>query len=1206
MTKQPKKTLKGYFESGRRPNQGQFHNLIDSSLNLLETDLQTVSSAVSASSFKSDSHITASGDISASGDIKSRNIALDGDITSSGHLSGSSNKDITGFRTASVDRITTTNISASGDIIISEITASKGISSSGDLEVADVRSSGNISAETDITASGNIKATKFVGDGSELVGVTSTVVNTVTASMSTGSLLISGSSHYTSGSTEVLLGIKSSGSIIPHDDKKFDLGSPSLNFREIYTEKIIFSSNIIPDSDNTRDIGTDEAQIRETHTTTASLARIDAKFSDNLINVSGSLIPILAGNFSIGTSDKSWGDAFFSGVATLGTLTGIVNFPVNISASLVPVVDNTYDLGNANAYFKSFFTSTASLGVLESKESDNEIIVSSSFIPHAHAVYDLGKPGTVSTNGDFTDSGTDGTARQWRNLYVYGTASVDVLRAEQEIALFITASAIAPQSTQIDVDLGYRGGDITQNSYSFKNLFLDETAHIATLANQGNPSGSAIRANIIQVSGNLVPRDPSGTPYVQSWQLGAAGHNVGLNPDHHYNSEVAQARGFGKYDPKLENMGPSLWESVHASFGNFTKIGAWGSRSDRFGLMDIETEVMYVSCSFVPLTGGGAILDNEFFIGHEDNAFRELHSHKAFHRTIHSNQTDQEIGVNAHLVPEGDGNYDLGTSGEEWRNIYSTGFVSVDKIKNFQSGEFNIDSNVSPTADDFYYFGRTNETIDEDGVLQTDIYRWRYMAAVTQSAVLITGHSASIDMFGFSPPTGGGTYAPGQYYDDDPTVVNFNGKHPIVFNSGSFLPHTHNAMDLGRSHHHWRHLYVAGFLVSGGIFYPVDSTGSVSEGGSFTYNGDLLPNGDNIYNIGSDSNQWKVLHASTHSVSHIHSKYQNPSYLIDRSTGDFLNEIWVSGSLCPHDNLNFSLGFRGDDAAINDYIWKKLVVHQITASNNISSSGLLYTSASLPTHTSDIVALVYDKGTGEVHYTGSYVSEVGGGGGTVDPAGSNQQVQFNNSNNFGADSAFFYNSSTDTLAAPTITASSGIITNDLTASGNVSASGNGSFTGTLQVDGAVDFNGNLDVDGTTNLDNTDIDGTLNVDGDVTLGSACNDDINILGTITASCDISTSANVITTNITASNDVSASGNVYSQHVTSSVLNTSMGDGGSGSINFYYDSSPTLTIANFKDMPTQTNISEIPVGTLFVYTAGTSLLLGQARYVAIKVEG
>ena len=92
MTKQTKGKLKTYFESGKRPNQGQFHNLIDSSLNLLETDLQTVSSAVSASSFKSDSHITASGDISASGDIKSRNIALDGDITSSGHLSDSSDK----------------------------------------------------------------------------------------------------------------------------------------------------------------------------------------------------------------------------------------------------------------------------------------------------------------------------------------------------------------------------------------------------------------------------------------------------------------------------------------------------------------------------------------------------------------------------------------------------------------------------------------------------------------------------------------------------------------------------------------------------------------------------------------------------------------------------------------------------------------------------------------------------------------------------------------------------------------------------------------------------------------------------------------------------------------------------------------------------------------------------------------------------------
>ena len=59
-----------------------------------------------------------------------------------------------------------------------------------------------------------------------------------------------------------------------------------------------------------------------------------------------------------------------------------------------------------------------------------------------------------------------------------------------------------------------------------------------------------------------------------------------------------------------------------------------------------------------------------------------------------------------------------------------------------------------------------------------------------------------------------------------------------------------------------------------------------------------------------------------------------------------------------------------------------LLVSNITASN-ISASGIIIASASIPVHNDNIFAVVYDTGSGEFHYTGSYGR--GGGAGTGFP-----------------------------------------------------------------------------------------------------------------------------------------------------------------------------------------------------------------------------
>jgi hypothetical protein len=161
MAKKTRNTLKGFFETGKKPTEGQYANLIDSHL------------------------------------------ILDGENTGSLNLKG--------------------NV-----VVRGEITAS-----------------GNISS------SGNIIADQFIGDGRLITGLTSSLitVSTVTASVATGSLIISGTLYHPSASTNILVGLKTTGSIIPGRDGLFDVGSPTHYFKDSFVSKshsnVVTTTNLI-------------------------------------------------------------------------------------------------------------------------------------------------------------------------------------------------------------------------------------------------------------------------------------------------------------------------------------------------------------------------------------------------------------------------------------------------------------------------------------------------------------------------------------------------------------------------------------------------------------------------------------------------------------------------------------------------------------------------------------------------------------------------------------------------------------------------------------------------------------------------------------------------------------------------------------------------------------------------------------------------
>ena len=173
MTKQTRTILKGYFETGDIPTQGQYQDLIDSQLSLLDTDVQIVSGTISSSFLEVQHHITSSGNISSSGNFIVNQITASGDISSSGIITGeglviSDDAEITDILTVKNDIHLANSLRHEGD------TSTRIDFGVGKMEATadSIMLRGPVTASGDISASGTIYANDFKSSGGDVSGVT--------------------------------------------------------------------------------------------------------------------------------------------------------------------------------------------------------------------------------------------------------------------------------------------------------------------------------------------------------------------------------------------------------------------------------------------------------------------------------------------------------------------------------------------------------------------------------------------------------------------------------------------------------------------------------------------------------------------------------------------------------------------------------------------------------------------------------------------------------------------------------------------------------------------------------------------------------------------------------------------------------------------------------------------------------------------------
>jgi hypothetical protein len=287
---------------------------------------------------------------------------------------------------------------------------------------------------------------------------------------------------------------------------------------------------------------------------------------------------------------------------------------------------------------------------------------------------------------------------------------------------------------------------------------------------------------------------------------------------------------------------------------------------------------------------------------------------------------------------------------------------------------------------------------------------------------------------------------------------------------------------------------------SGFTFLP--STGNLALPGNVSVTGDIIPNGNITYDLGTSTNRFKDLYLSGTSI------FLGTSQIAENADGDIVltngdGGTWTFGGTADLDSSKIANGTSNVSVLLNGDIR----VGSAGNANvlNVDGSGVLTT-------TGNVVPLGI-KTDGYFYANGDAITF------GASAAGANTQIQYNNNGDFGAEAAFTYDQATNTLSAdniagtlttvaqPNVT-SLGTLTS-LTVTGNV-AGGNITTVGVVAATGNVS-GGNLTTAGA--VEATTLSGSLS--------TAAQPNITSLGTLTSL--------TVTGNATAGNVIAADGTV-----------------------------------------------------------------------------
>jgi hypothetical protein len=311
--------------------------------------------------------------------------------------------------------------------------------------------------------------------------------------------------------------------------------------------------------------------------------------------------------------------------------------------------------------------------------------------------------------------------------------------------------------------------------------------------------------------------------------------------------------------------------------------------------------------------------------------------------------------------------------------------------------------------------------------------------------------------------------------------------------------------------------------LTGNAGFSFDITsGNLSVPGSGLFTGNLLPSANITYDLGSPTQRWKDLYLANNTIYLGNSTISgaNGNLTLTNASGGQLvvtgNSVTTTNSIT---NGNSNVIVNSTTVTISANAVSNVVVVSNTGANvtgNISTTGIK---------------------TDNYYYANGQPLDVGG-----NPAGSNTQIQFNNSNEFGASANLTFNSSTNLLTVTgNIAANNANLGNAATANylfategsltlanGVIAVSGTtgGIFSSTL-TDLNIGLVANVVMGSPTG--NVTVQGNLKSNGGVTgttltgtLTTNAQPNVTSVGTLT---NLTVSGNINTGNITVTNTVDA---------------------------------------------------------------------------------
>jgi len=232
---------------------------------------------------------------------------------------------------------------------------------------------------------------------------------------------------------------------------------------------------------------------------------------------------------------------------------------------------------------------------------------------------------------------------------------------------------------------------------------------------------------------------------------------------------------------------------------------------------------------------------------------------------------------------------------------------------------------------------------------------------------------------------------------------------------------------------------------SGFTFLP--STGNLSLPGNVSITGDIIPSANVTYDLGSTTSRWKDLYLSGTSI------FLGTSSIAENGDGNIVltngdGGTWTFGGSADLDSSKIANGTSNVSVLLNGDIR----VGSAGNANvlNVDGSGVLTT-------TGNVVPLGVK--TDNYYYANGDAITFG-----TSAAGSNTQVQYNNNGDFGAEAAFTYDQSTNTLSADNVAGTLATAAQpNITSLGTLtSLTATGAIVGGSITDGTVTFtSGNI-------------------------------------------------------------------------------------------------------------------------------------------------